>query len=726
MKVPGEVLYEIVIASNNPSAIHALPVEEKEAALTVMYCNSPFIFINELIKRDEVDFVRWLEVVYNVRLNHYLGEAVSHGSLRVVEHLLSNDLSFDNTILRMIGVSGSVEVVKWMMDRGIYPDLETLIAAAEGGHYDLVCYLVEAGLPANSSVLEHALMGGHYDVVEYLDRIGTELEDVQPYITSLSTTSADMRIMRYLVSRGVEMTLSVLNYAVENSSLEIVKFIVGQGVQPTISTLLAAAKRGDVRIFQYIAGMVSPSDGVARVAASGGHLHMLRHMVESGYQLNQQVVNSAAMKGRIDVLEYLYSQGIVISPDTVSEAIFDRQYRVGDFALEHNIEIRPNAARIYMGHQSPEVVRYFEECGVVPTNTTLREAIKCYNVDTITYLIETGLRPTHDDLIEMVAMGNLDLIAFLDGMQLLTNDLLTAAVRSLELPVIDYIIDHQLGNDLESAIKYAIDRNSLKVVKHILERQRSIPAGPYDYAAARGVEIVRMIHARGGTFTCNAYYYAVDNNNASTVSFLDNINVPIRGTAVEERVVEKALLTASLDVVLLLSELGLDVRGIAERGLKQGTITQINHHPSVVMYILNICGDVHGKLLEAAIESCDYKTITMLLNDYRCCAESYCCPIADYNLIRLLIEHGRFTFNQRLCGQIVSRQRVDIVMLMIDSGLRDELRCVLKLAIRKGSLAVVKLIVDRGHLPFTVEDIELAKENGHQRIADFLLKVLNS
>lgn len=726
MQVPREVLYEIVIASNNPSAIHALPDEEKEAALTVMYRNSPFVFINELIRRDEVDFVRWLEVVYNVRLNHYLGEAISHGSLRVVEHLLSNDLSFDSTTTRMMGVSGSVEVVKWMMDREIYPDLETLVAAAEAGHYNLVRYLVETiGLPTNSSVIERALMGGHYDIVKYLDSIGTELEDVQPYVASLSTRSADMRIMRYLVSHGVEMTLSVLNYAVENSSLEVVKFIVGQGIQPTISTLLAAAKRGDVRIFQYIAGMVSPSDGIAQVAASEGQLHILRHMAESGYRLSQQVANSAAMKGRINVLEYLHRQGIVITPDTVSAAILDRQYRVGDFALEHNIEIRPNAARIYMGYQSPEVVRYFEECGINPTNSTLKEAIECYNVDTIMYLIETGMRPTPDELIEMVAMGDLDLIVFLDDMQLLTNDLLTAAVRSLELPVIDYIIDHQLGNDLESAIKYAIDRNSLDIAKRILERHRSIPTGPYDYAAARGVEIVRMIHARGGTFTCNAYYYAVDDNNASTVSFLDNINVPIRGTTVEERVVMKALLTASLDVVLLLSELGLDIAGVAKQGLKQGTITQINHHPSVVMYILNICDDVHGKLLEAAIESCDYKTITMLLNDRRCCAESYR-PITDYNLIRLLIKHRRFNFDQRLCGQIVSRQRVDIVMLMIDSGLHDELRCVLNLAIRKGSLAVVKLIVNKGHLPFTVEDIKLAKENGHQRIADFLLEVLNS
>lgn len=103
MQFSVDILYDIVICSKNPSAIHILPTELQQRALSTLYLNDPFAVINTILHNDDVEYLSLLESMHGVRADEYLETAIKYGSLKIIEYISSLDVSFDSDTTYSMG-----------------------------------------------------------------------------------------------------------------------------------------------------------------------------------------------------------------------------------------------------------------------------------------------------------------------------------------------------------------------------------------------------------------------------------------------------------------------------------------------------------------------------------------------------------------------------------------------------------------------------------------------
>ena len=351
---------------------------------------------------------------------------------------------------------------------------------------------------------------------------------------------------------------------------------------------------------------------------------------------------------------------------------------------------------------SIEMVKWLKKHGIYPDLNTLKSAAGSGYLELVKYLIADGV-PANGDVIAVAAQnGHRDIISYLGETGVEIEDSSQDLISYVERGSLKYetMRTSEAAPARTMSIKEALRYHSSSEVKNLLTLHDTIPSGTYDEAANMGIEIVQMIHSRGGTFTDFAYFYAVKHDDIATVRFLDTIGVPLLGTNTEPYVVEYAVQFSTVEIVSFLHNLGVDiVKTIYDLPFSDQPTT-INSRLSVVEYILNL-GDVSQEMFNMAIESYNSEALRLILSRYP--GQKFVIEEVDeiarsYNITRVLIEHDQLnlTTNQEmeLAKLLIADNRIDIVKLLHEHGMNDILTPVLELARKKGRKNIVKLLGD--------------------------------
>ena len=131
-----------------------------------------------------------------------------------------------------------------------------------------------------------------------------------------------LETFEWLKACGVDLHVKndrVLGYAAEGGHLEIVKFLVENNANinanKNYNPLLGAASYGYLEIVKFLVGMgadVHMEDDIAfHSAAERGHLDVVRFLVETGVDIhadNDFALRTASKNGQLDVVKYLVEQ----------------------------------------------------------------------------------------------------------------------------------------------------------------------------------------------------------------------------------------------------------------------------------------------------------------------------------------------------------------------------------------------------------------------------------
>ena len=183
------------------------------------------------------------------------------------------------------------------------------------------------------------------DFKKYCKLLGSEKKN--NYLDILSCREGDLSLFIYAnknyLRRGVYP-----NEVISHGHLNILKYIVENRIDefPTFRRLEFLEKvsdKGFLHILKYFVEDLKFNfhDGeevVLRRASSGGHLDIVKYVVERGANINIREgspLRSAAVEGHYEVVKYLVENGSIISPKAYEFALAKKHFSIAHYLDKH-------------------------------------------------------------------------------------------------------------------------------------------------------------------------------------------------------------------------------------------------------------------------------------------------------------------------------------------------------------------------------------------------------
>jgi diphthamide synthase (EF-2-diphthine--ammonia ligase) len=278
--------------------------------------------------------------------------------------------------------------------------LETAIKLNE---LDIVRYLVEKGVPISDSIFNYALESGNLELVEYLVKKGAKIRDSA---VSNAAKSGNLAIVKHLID---EKGAKIDNYAVENAArsgnLDLVKYFLDE----------KGVKIKDQE--EFTVNTQRKSDSITYGAAESGNLALVKYLVEEK-SLKINIYNIIKIPNvNLDILEYLIDEkGEKIYSDVIYHAMSTDSFMLRSYNFElieylvkklkeKGIKMDKKTVSIAVPSGNLALVKHLVENGAKIDDNALGHAVISSNLDIVKYLVEKGAK-IKDSVIEMAERYN--------------------------------------------------------------------------------------------------------------------------------------------------------------------------------------------------------------------------------------------------------------------------------------------------------------------------------
>lgn len=233
----------------------------------------------------------------------------------------------EESVLSMVARNGSFDILNLLLHRGARPDEHALICAAGAGAAQCVFSIVQAGANVQGR--------------------GTDLD-----VVHAGTSVWEHELLPPVFQEEDSRDSVALQIAAKNNHVPVVEMLL----------YLGANVHG--------IGMGGIKDNALLVACEGGHLEVVRLLLNSGAVPDAGgtegfALRSAARKGHIEVVRLLLDRGA--QPVGLLDAVTGNQVAVARLLLERgaNIHWEDEAVRTAINNRSTEMLRLLQEHGAV-------------------------------------------------------------------------------------------------------------------------------------------------------------------------------------------------------------------------------------------------------------------------------------------------------------------------------------------------------------------------
>jgi hypothetical protein len=215
---------------------------------------------------------------------------------------------------------GHLEALKWLHRRAVQWHVRTAACAAGKGHLELLQWAVSRGCPWNASdVLREAALGGHLHVLQWA------CQHVRAWSTEVCQLAAEQNrteVVFWAAAHGFPLTSEVARGAALNGNMAVLGLLRERQIlsveNMTASALgtvaKAAANGGHLHVLRWLRETFqSPLDGCMLEAVNGSNPHilpLLEYLLQCGHPIRHECCD-AARRGRLRVLRWLRERGAV-------------------------------------------------------------------------------------------------------------------------------------------------------------------------------------------------------------------------------------------------------------------------------------------------------------------------------------------------------------------------------------------------------------------------------
>ena len=148
--------------------------------------------------------------------------------------------------------------------------------------------------------------------------------------------SGNMRMVKFLVGKGMKLTSDLTGLACMNGHLECLKYQHDRGCPWEEDTCTCASGGGHLELLQYAHTHGCPwNHWTCMIAAEKGHFACLQYAHEQGCPWDEETCSDAAIMGHLECLIYAHEHGCPWNETTCSNAAFSGKLQCLKYAHEH-------------------------------------------------------------------------------------------------------------------------------------------------------------------------------------------------------------------------------------------------------------------------------------------------------------------------------------------------------------------------------------------------------
>lgn len=276
-----------------------------------------FGLASEIVRTGPLDCIEWLWV--NNQLSYTSGgDFIENPNPVIFEWAVANGFPMGYVTPRLVK-KGDIELLDSMSTKiPLAPDAWHF--AAQLGNFDMVKWFF-ARFPNNIypiHIIPELAVKGNLPILKWLMEKGATLE---PGICAFAASNNDREIIEWALENGASLDDKIqcpfaykdcsgpynpCEMAASGGHLEMLKWLRQQGCGWGEQTCTMAAARGHLEVLKWTRSNGCPwNDLVTTIAARMGQFVVLKWAVENGCPMDDSIMEHAADSGRIDVWEWL-------------------------------------------------------------------------------------------------------------------------------------------------------------------------------------------------------------------------------------------------------------------------------------------------------------------------------------------------------------------------------------------------------------------------------------
>jgi len=531
-------LWELVVNNDDISLTHIVP---KLNVTDVKFLYEANKASRALIKRSS------REVKSHIRKKFRIKEMSSISTLEVAWENRENKSLWprwwrETDFCSEVAETNKLELLRWIREeKKCKWDEETMSSAASQGNLEMIKFCVANKCPVDERACTRAARNGHLEVLKYLRE---EVKaPVNGKVIKIAACHGDLELIRYIVEKKcagwengyldaldiiamhghfqclkylheeVKLPLNggMIDVAASRGHLEMIRYLVGkkcEGWEDGCRDALSSAVHcGEVECLKYLHEEVKLplNGGMIDVAASRGHLEMIRYLVgkkcEGWEDGCRDALSSAVHCGEVECLKYLHEEIKVPFDQDDEDSTIDLALRGGSTNVEMFKYLVENNCPIKEPYRTCSgLIRYqssHHHGGRKPKGRCNFMLLEC-----LKYLHEEVKMPlTEDTMIEAAGFGEIEIMRYLVEKKCLIGldgRAISRAAEDGDLETIKYL--YEIGAPVnERACENAAKKGHLDCLKYLHETAKA----PWDSDA------VREAHKRNHT---DCLQYLLDND----------------------------------------------------------------------------------------------------------------------------------------------------------------------------------------------------------------------
>ncbi|MEM6396546.1 MAG: ankyrin repeat domain-containing protein [Bacteroidota bacterium] len=334
-----------------------------------------------------------------------LHEAAEEGQLEIVRLLVEKGVNvneLDDRRLTPLGRAAAEDnptVIRYLLGRGA--DLEKgtylpLHLAAEDGQVAALRALLEAGADVDArdghrrTALICAASDGHYSAAKLLLEAGADIDAQDARGNTALIAAADdnhQRVVRLLLQSGADSEMRT------DRGQNALELALSEGSDDAIDELTNGLAQDALDHLRH-------SPEILLSPAREGHLFLVRHMLETGIDINitddegRTALSVAAHEGHQDIVDYLLNHGAKVTGGScgpVAEAVQEGHVEVLNRFVEFgaDLDVLCSFRNMTFKNDGGSIYHF----GVYEGATLLIQAVEEENIDIIRRLLELGVDP---------------------------------------------------------------------------------------------------------------------------------------------------------------------------------------------------------------------------------------------------------------------------------------------------------------------------------------------
>lgn len=344
--------------------INELPSELIDYAVK----EDPMVF-DELFRRFErtVPELDILRKVANNNFSNRYNIIARYGSVRLMHYFKEKgEFGFwDEGVCKEAIMYGRLSCLQFAHQHGCAFPADACTLAAKQGHLSCLKYIHEQGVALPASLCDFIAWNGHCDCLKYAHQQGCVLS---PSIMTITTKRHFWDCVKYAYENGLGFSEDICVEATRANRLDMMVYAHQRGADLRGSAYIALSL-GRLDCFKYAYSQETQlRDVFAEVAAGGGHLECLRHVLELhaalGVRISDNVCYLAARAGSLQCLQLAHSAGCSWNARTCEAAASKGHLECLAYAHTHGCKWGAKAAHFAAenGHWACWRYLYWNKC----------------------------------------------------------------------------------------------------------------------------------------------------------------------------------------------------------------------------------------------------------------------------------------------------------------------------------------------------------------------------